>query len=41
MIVRENTAGDVLVSLTTMLWNIPSKAWTDGAPMADLSLTDA
>jgi hypothetical protein len=28
MNVRENIAGDVLASLTTMLWNIPSKAWT-------------
>ena len=38
MIVRENTAGDVLVSLTTPIWNIPSKAWTGGAPMANSSL---
>ena len=29
--------GDVLASLTTMPWNVPSKAWT-GAPMADASL---
>jgi hypothetical protein len=35
MNVRENIAGDVLASLTTMLWNTPSKAWTGGAPMAD------
>ena len=38
MNVRENIAGDVLTSLTTMLWNIPAKAWTGGAPMADSSL---
>jgi hypothetical protein len=24
--VRENAAGDVLASLTTMVWNIPSKS---------------
>ena len=34
-IVRENFAGDVLASLTTMLWNAPSKSWTGGATMAD------
>jgi hypothetical protein len=28
----------VLASLTIMLWNVPSKAWTGGAPMADSSL---
>jgi hypothetical protein len=36
--VRENAAGDVLASLTTMVWNIPSKSWTGGATMADASL---
>jgi hypothetical protein len=36
--VRENVAGDVLASLTTMLWNAPSKSWTGGATMADASL---
>ena len=35
---RENLAGDVLASLTTPIWNTPSKAWTGGAPMADSSL---
>jgi hypothetical protein len=34
-IVRENAVGDVLASLTTMLWNAPSKSWTGGATMAD------
>jgi hypothetical protein len=29
--VRGNAAGDVLASLTTMLWNAPSKAWAGGA----------
>ena len=29
--VRENAAGDVLASLTTMVWNAPSKSWTGGA----------
>jgi len=38
MTVRENIAGDVLASLTTLQWNIPSKAWTGGATMADASL---
>ena len=38
MTVRENIAGDVLASLTTMQWNSPSKAWTGGAVMADASL---
>jgi hypothetical protein len=28
----------VLASLTTPIWNVPSKAWTGGAPMADSSL---
>ena len=37
-IVRENAAGDVLASFTTMLWNAPSKSWTGGATMADASL---
>src|SRR5215217_9554804 len=36
--VRENVAGDVLASLTAMVWNAPSKAWTGGAVMADASL---
>ena len=35
---RENAAGGVLASLTTMLWNTPSKSWTGGATMADASL---
>jgi hypothetical protein len=38
MVIRKNIAGDVLASLTTMQWNIPSKAWTGGAVMADASL---
>jgi hypothetical protein len=37
-LVRENAAGDVLASLTTMVWNAPSKSWTGGATMADASL---
>ncbi|HYI82920.1 MAG TPA: hypothetical protein VEX11_06880 [Acetobacteraceae bacterium] len=36
--VRENATGDVLASLTTMLWNAPSKSWTGGATMTDASL---
>ena len=32
--VRENVAGDVLASLTTMVWNAPSKSWTGGVTMA-------
>ena len=36
--VRENATGDVLASLTTMLWNAPSKSWTGGATMAGASL---
>ena len=36
--VRENAGGDVLASLTTMVWNAPSKSWTGGATMADASL---
>ena len=35
---RENAAGDVLASPTTMVWNAPSKSWTGGATMADSSL---
>lgn len=38
MNVRENVAGDAMASITTLLWNIPSKAWTGGAAMADASL---
>ncbi len=38
MNVRENIAGDALASITTLLWNVPSKAWTGGAAMADASL---
>jgi hypothetical protein len=38
MAIRENIVGDVLASLTTPQWNIPSKAWTGGAVMADASL---
>ncbi len=34
----ESFAGDVLASLSTMLWNIPSKAWSGGAVMAVSSL---
>jgi len=37
-ILRENAAGDVLASLTTVVWNVPSKSWTGGATMADASL---
>jgi hypothetical protein len=33
--VRENIAGDVLASLTTMQWNGPAKGWNAGAPMDD------
>src|SRR3712207_3438108 len=36
--VRENAAGDVLASLTTILWNAPSESWTGDATMADASL---
>jgi hypothetical protein len=36
--VRENIPGDVLASLTTMLWNGPAKGWNAGAPMDDASL---
>jgi len=38
MNVRENVAGDVLVSVPSILWNIRSKAWTGGAPKADALL---
>jgi hypothetical protein len=31
-IVREDAAGDVPASLTTMVWNAPSKSWTGCAP---------
>ena len=31
-------AGDLLASLTTMVWNGPSTSWTGGATMADASL---
>jgi hypothetical protein len=37
-LVRENAAGDVPASLTTMLWNAPSKSWTGGGTMAGASL---
>ncbi len=30
MNVRENVTGDALASITTLLWNVPSKAWTAG-----------
>ncbi len=36
--VREDIAGDVLASLTTMLWNTPAKGWNAGAGMEDASL---
>jgi hypothetical protein len=36
--VRENIAGDVLASGTTMQWNTPAKGWNAGAVMADASL---
>src|SRR5215203_5166139 len=29
----KNVAGDVLASLTTMVWNAPSESWTGGATM--------
>ena len=35
---REDVAGDVLASLTTMVWNAPSKSWTGCATMTDASL---
>ena len=37
MDVRESIAGDVLASHATPTWNVPSKALTGGAPMADSS----
>jgi hypothetical protein len=37
-IVRENVAGDLLASLTTMVWNAPARSWTGGAVMDDASL---
>jgi hypothetical protein len=36
--VRENIAGNVLASGTTMQWNAPAKGWNAGAVMADASL---
>lgn len=36
--VREDIAGDVLASITTMQWNGPAKGWNAGAVMADASL---
>jgi len=33
--VREDIAGDVLASITTMQWNGPAKGWNAGAPMDD------
>jgi hypothetical protein len=30
--------GDVLASLSTMLWNGPAKSWSAGAPMDDANL---
>jgi len=36
--VRENIAGDVLASGTTMQWNAPAEGWNAGAVMADASL---
>jgi hypothetical protein len=36
--VRENIAGDVLASGTTMQWNSPAKGWNAGAVIADASL---
>ncbi len=36
--VRENIAGDVLASLSTVLWNNPAKGWNAGAPMNDANL---
>jgi hypothetical protein len=36
--VRENIAGDVLASGTTMQWNTAAKGWNAGAVMADASL---
>ena len=36
--VRQHVAGDVLASLTTMVWNASSKSWTGGSTMANSSL---
>ena len=36
--IRTNLAGDVLASITTMLWSPPGKLWTGGSPMEDSSL---
>ena len=36
--VRENIAGDVLASGTTVQWNAPAQGWNAGAVMADASL---
>ncbi|MBB5691748.1 hypothetical protein GXW77_05315 [Roseomonas alkaliterrae] len=36
--VREDIAGDVLASITTMQWNGPAKGWNAGAPMDDANL---
>jgi hypothetical protein len=36
--IRENVAGDVLASITTMQWNGPAKGWNAGAPMDDANL---
>jgi hypothetical protein len=33
--VREDIAGDVLASITTMQWNGPAEGWNAGAPMDD------
>ena len=37
--VREDIAGDVLASITTMQWNGPAKGWNAGAPMDDANFT--
>jgi hypothetical protein len=36
--IRVDVAGDVLASLTTVLWNGPAKGWSAGAPMDDANL---
>ena len=36
--IRADVAGDVLASLTTMLWNALAKGWSAGAPMDDANL---
>jgi len=36
--IREDVAGDILASLTTMLWSAPAKGWHAGAPMDDANL---